>query len=451
MIRMRASDAARVTGAVLSGDDVRFDGCTTDSRNVNAGQLFIALKGERFDGHRYVGAAAAAGACAALVEEDVGDADLTLLRCGDSRRAMGDLAGYWRGCFDLPLIALTGSNGKTTVKEMIAAVVSRRAPVLATRGNLNNDIGVPLTLFGLGNEHRCAIIEMGANHAGEIDYLSRMARPTVALITQCAPAHLEGFESVDGVARAKAEIFRGLMQDGVAVINADDEYAGYWFESAGSHRRITFGLEQNADVSASDIQVDEDQQRQSFVLRLPGAAVDVTLAMPGRHNVMNALAAAACCCVVDIPPEVIRSGLEQCRPVTGRLQVKVSKAGVRVVDDSYNANPGSLRAGLEVLTAYPGRHWLVLGDMGELGESGPSLHEQVGELARESGVERLYALGPLTEHTVRGFGEGARHFDDAGDLLQALQADAGSRTSILVKGSRAMAMERIVNRLLEED
>jgi UDP-N-acetylmuramoyl-tripeptide--D-alanyl-D-alanine ligase len=364
---------------------------------------------------------------------------------------MGELAGYWRGGFELPLIALTGSNGKTTVKEMLRAVLSLQAPVLSTCGNLNNDIGVPLTLFGLGGEHRFAVIEMGANHAGEIEYLSRMARPTVALITQCAPAHLEGFGSVAGVARAKGEIFRGLLEDGVAIINADDDYADYWSGSAADHRRISFGLRQPADVSAHSIRLDPGRGRQTFSLDLAGTAVDVSLALPGRHNVMNALAAAACCLAIAIPPRQIQAGLESMQPVKGRLQLHTTAGGVRLLDDSYNANPASLAAALAVLAEMPGRHWLVLGDMGELGEAAAALHRQAGEQARARGVERLYAVGELSAGAVQAFGAGAEHFADTAELLSALRRDLDADTTVLIKGSRAMAMDAIVERLLGED
>ncbi|MEX2524679.1 MAG: UDP-N-acetylmuramoyl-tripeptide--D-alanyl-D-alanine ligase [Gammaproteobacteria bacterium] len=448
---MFASEAAGTIGAELIGEDVRFEGCTTDSRQVRAGQMFIALKGERFDGHDFLDSAAAAGAAAALVEEAEAVARLPLLKAADVRRAMGTLAGYWRGCFDLPLIALTGSNGKTTVKEMIGAVLSQQAPVLATQGNLNNDIGVPLTLFDLGKEHRFAVIEMGANHPGEIDYLSHMARPTVALITQCAPAHLEGFGSVEGVAKAKGEIFHGLVHDGIAIINADDDYAGYWSGTVSGHRRITFGLKNNADVTADNIRFDPDSLQQTFSLHLAGSTFDVKLALPGRHNIMNALAAAACCHAVAIPPQQIQSGLERVSPVKGRLQVKMTSSGVRLLDDTYNANPASLEAGLAVLSGYPGRHWLVLGDMGELGEAAVTLHEQAGAMAREYDVERVFAAGELTANSVQAFGEGAEYFDDIESLIRAIQSGMDAGTTILIKGSRSMAMDRIVKRLLGED
>jgi UDP-N-acetylmuramoyl-tripeptide--D-alanyl-D-alanine ligase len=448
---MLLSAAAAAVDGVISGGDVRFTGCGTDSRRLAAGELFIALCGERFDGHDFVAVARERGAAAALVQREAAAGALPQLKVSDTRAAMGQLAGHWRAGFDLPLIALTGSNGKTTVKEMITAVLAQRAPVLATRGNLNNDIGVPLTLFGLGAGHRYAVIEMGANHAGEIDYLSRLARPTVALITQCAPAHLEGFGSVDGVARAKSEIFHGLVENGTAVINADDAYAGLWSETAGPRRQIRFGLGPDAEVTATDIRPDPDGGRQTFTLRTPQGSADVGLAMPGRHNLMNALAAAACCLAVGVPPEIIAAGLVRVAAVPGRLQMKRSRHGMRIFDDTYNANPASLEAALEVLAAYPGRHVLVLGDMGELGEGSGELHWRAGEQARAAAVQQLYAIGELSRGAVQSFGTGARHFSDADTLTQALAAELDPSCTVLVKGSRAMGMERIVRRLVEED
>jgi UDP-N-acetylmuramoyl-tripeptide--D-alanyl-D-alanine ligase len=450
MISMLLSAAATAIEARLHGSDVVFSGCSTDSRSLAPGALFIALRGERYDGHDFVAAARERGASAALVEEETDTGPLPLLIAPDTRAAMGRLAGHWRSGFDLPLIALTGSNGKTTVKEMISAILSQQAPVLATRGNLNNDIGVPLTLFGLGAEHRYAVMEMGANHPGEIDYLSRLARPTVALITQCAPAHLEGFGSIDGVARAKAEIFNGLLENGTAVINADDDYAGFWSDTASAYRRISFGLGGDADISATNLRFDADSGRQSFVLLTPDGDTEVSLALPGRHNVMNALAAAACCCAVGIPPAAIRDGLEHMAAIAGRLQMKRARSGMRVFDDTYNANPASLKAGLEVVAGYPGRHGLVLGDMGELGGEAAALHRQAGELARAGAVQKLYAIGELSRHAVQAFGDSARHFTDAGELVRAVKADLDPSWTVLVKGSRAMGMEKIVQRLVEE-
>lgn len=450
MINMLLSQAAVPTEAKLMGTDIHFNGCSTDSRAIKPGQMFIALRGERFDGHAFLHEASRAGACAALVEQGDGVNSLSLLLVNDSRKAMGRLARHWRSEFTLPLIALTGSNGKTTVKEMLASILTLQAPVLSTRGNLNNDIGVPLTLFQLGPEHRYAVIEMGANHPGEISWLSEITRPTVALITQCAPAHLRGFGSVEGVAKSKGEIFDGLMENGTAIINADDHYAGFWRKTAVTRRQLSFGIENRADVCASDIVFNTEKKSTDFVIHIPGFSSAVSLPIPGMHNVMNALAAAACCIAVGIQGDVIKKGLERIAPVKGRMQLKYTRKGVRLFDDTYNANPASLKAGLEVLTNYEGRRWLVLGDMGELGVAERELHREAGEMAREYGIERLYATGELSRYAVQGFGEGALHFHRIEDLINALNNDLSAGTTVLVKGSRAMAMERVVNGLTGE-
>ncbi|MDZ7735343.1 MAG: UDP-N-acetylmuramoyl-tripeptide--D-alanyl-D-alanine ligase [Gammaproteobacteria bacterium] len=354
----------------------------------------------------------------------------------DTRPAMGTLASHWRHRFQCPLIAITGSNGKTTVKEMLRAILGGHGRVLCTSGNLNNDIGVPLTLYELDAEHDYAVIEMGANHPGEIDYLTRVARPDIALITQCAPAHLEGFGSVEGVARAKGEIFDGLGKDGCAVINADDAFADLWRRQNSDRRRLSFGLAADADVRATDIAANHDGG-QSFHLITPLGDTDVSLPLPGRHNVMNALAAAAAVTALEFSPETIATGLAGLQPVTGRLIRVPGRGGSVLIDDSYNANPGSLAAALEVLTAEPGRPWLVLGDMGELGSTAAALHSSAGEQARALGVERLYGIGELSRHAVTAFGAGARHFDSMADLIDRLKDDAGEGVVVLVKGSRA--------------
>ena len=444
---MRLAEAAQPLNARLVGQDREFRGCSTDSRKLNSGELFIALRGQRFDGHDFVMEAERAGAGAALVEAAPPSATLPLLLVPDTRKAMGALAAHWRARFDIPVIAITGSNGKTTVKELVSSILSRRAPVSATRGNLNNDIGVPITLFALGEEHRFAVVEMGANHKGEIAYLTRMARPTVAVITQCAPAHLEGFGSIEGVARAKAEIFEGLPAGGTAVINADDHYADLWRGTGTGLRRLSFGMDRPADVTVRDLRPDFGFEQARFTLVTPRGAVDVMLPLPGRHNIMNALAAAACAEAVGVSLEEIRSGLESMRPVKGRLQSKPGFRRSRILDDSYNANPASLRAALDVLREYPGRRWLVLGDMGELGLDAADMHHDAGEAARECGVEQLFAFGDLSRKAAEGFGAGARHFASLEDLVRAVRAELAPEVTVLVKGSRAMAMERIVDAL----
>lgn len=451
MIEMSLSEAAATINGTLSGENRRFSGCSTDSRMIDRGQLFIALRGARFDGHDFLEQAWKRGAGGALVERASGTGALSLVRVQNSLQAMGELASAWRARFEIPVVAVTGSNGKTTVKDMVTSILAQQAPVHATHGNFNNEIGVPLTLFGLGREHRYLVVEMGANHHGEISRLSRMSRPRVAVITQCAPAHLEGFGSVEGVATAKAEIFDGLGGGGTAVLNADDGFLELWRASAGPCRQITFGLGDGAQVRASAIHPMPEVAKIAFRMVTPSGRTEVTLSLPGTHNVMNALAAAACAEALGIPVPVIRAGLEAVRPVKGRLQLKGGARSCRILDDSYNANPASLAAALAVLQQVPGRHWLVLGDMGELGESASTYHFEAGERARESGVERLYGVGPLSRMAAQGFGEGGRYFQTVEELNPVLRAEIRDGVTILVKGSRAMAMERVVGALMRED
>ena len=446
MINMRLSEAAQALDATCQGTDVDFRGCSTDTRTLCSGELFIALRGQRFDGHQFVPHARQRGARAAMVEYLEGDR-LPAVVVNDTRVAMGRLAGTWRMRFDIPVIAVTGSNGKTTVKEMLNSILSLKAPVLATQGNLNNEIGVPLTLFDLDDSHHFAVIEMGANHAGEIAWLSQTGRPTVALITHCGPTHLEGFGDIEGVARAKGEVFQGLPEDGVAVINADDAYAGLWCKMAAPRRCLTFASNGSADVKAGLIDRSPEQSR--FVLKSGSGTVDITLSLPGKHNVMNALAATACALAVGIDLELIKRGLESMRPVCGRLQSKRGPHGSRLLDDSYNANPASLQAALDVLADFEGKRWLVLGDMGELGSAAANLHESVGSLARKAGVERMYAIGDLSRLAAKTFGKGAHHYEKADQLITALAAGLHEDVTVLIKGSRSMHMEQVVASLAE--
>lgn len=448
---MRLAEAARMVGGELRGADAVFTAVSTDTRTLTPGALFVALRGPNFDGHDFVEQARAAGAVAAMVSRAVPTA-LPLLVVEDTRLALGRLAAAHRAAHNLPLVAVTGSNGKTTVKEMVAAILAQRAPVLATQGNLNNDIGVPLTLLRLAPEHGFAVIEMGANHPGEIAYLTRIARPTVALVTNAGPAHLEGFGSLEGVARAKGEIYEGLSADGVAVINADDAYAPLWDELNRARRRVHFGLNAAAEVRADPASIRFELQDErlctAFRLIVPNGETDVRLALAGRHNVRNALAAAAAAIALGLGLEEIRAGLEGMRPVPGRLQLKAGRNGARVIDDTYNANPASFQAGIEVLAACPGTRCLVLGDMAELGADAPQLHRQVGEQARRAGIERLYAVGEQSRAAVEGFGAGGCHYADHGELMAALQNELGPGTVVLVKGSRRMRMERVVEALM---
>lgn len=443
MIEMSLSETATLLDGRLTGSDRQFHGVGIDSRLLNVDELFVALPGEHCDGHTFLPAAAERGAAGALVTRAVDD--LPCVEVADTRDALGQLARAWRARMSVAVIGVTGSNGKTTVKELIAAILTRAGPTLATSGNYNNHIGVPLTLFGLGSEHRYAVIEMGANHPQEIAYLSSLAVPEVGVVTNAAAAHLEGFGSIEGVATAKGELFAALPDDGIAVINVDDPFASLWRDMAGSRRTIGFGLASTADVTASDV------RESRFALQLAGDSREVQLSLPGRHNVLNALAAAACAHALDIGIDDIAAGLQAVQPVAGRTQWKTTEAGARLMDDSYNANPASLTAALDLLATEPGERWLVLGDMGELGDQAMVLHRGVAELANAAGVTRLYTLGPLAALATEGFNGDARVFDDVDALIADARSGLGEQVTCLVKGSRAMGMERVVNALVRRD
>ncbi len=437
---MGLAEAAAVLGGRLQGADRTFQAVCHDSRALRAGDLFVALRGPRFDGHDFLAQAQDLGAAGALVET-ARPLALPQVVVADSRAALGRLAAHWRERFRIPLVAVTGSNGKTTVKEMIAAILGRLGPVLVTAGNRNNEIGVPLTLLGLRAGHQRAVVEMGMNHAGEIAYLSALARPTVALVTNAAEAHLEGLGSVAAVARAKGEIFGGLREGGVAVINADDPHAGLWRELAAPHEVVTFGLERPADYSADYQPLAEGSRLR---LHTPLGEVDMTIPLMGRHNAANAAAAAACAAQAGAGLEDIRAGLERLRAVAGRLEVKRARRGAWVLDDSYNANPASVAAGLEVLRERAGERVLVLGDMLELGEAAAEIHRRVGALARRIGIQRLLAVGALARHAAEAFGPGGEHFPDHQALADRLDGLLGPRVTVLVKGSRGSHMEAVV-------
>ena len=437
---MRLAEAVAALGARASGGDALFSGVSTDSRSLRAGDLFVALRGERFDGHGFLKAAAAAKAAAAMVDSNYrGEYPLPALVVEDTKRSLGDLARYWRARFAPALVGIAGSNGKTTVKEMLAAVFRKHASeaaVLATRGNLNNDIGLPLTLLGLRHQHRWCAIELGMNHKGEIAYLAGIARPTVALVNNAQREHLEFMNSVEEVAAENASLYEALAVDGIAVINADDAQAAFFRSRAGKRRTVEFGLDPGAAVSA---RYQLERLSSAIRLRTPAGEADATLAIPGIHNVRNALAAAACAYAVGIATATIAEGLTAFRPYIGRLQVKQAASGATLIDDSYNANPDSVRAAIDVLATCPAPTALVLGDMGEVGERSSEFHREVGAYARAKGVTQLLAMGEATRETVEAFGPNARHFDSVQDLVSNLKGN-----TILVKGSRFMKMERVV-------
>jgi len=459
MSMMRLSEAARALPAELRGEDRAFDAVGTDTRALSPQALFVALKGDRYDGHDFIAQAVQRRAAGALVQksglriEDRGLSDrLPLLIVDDTRKSLGTLAAYWRNKFDMPLVALTGSNGKTTVKEMLASILREacstqssildpQSCVLATRGNLNNDIGVPLTLLELNAGHHYAVIEMGMNHAGEIRTLARLAAPDVALINNAGTAHVEFLGSVEAVARAKGEIVEGLKPEGTAVINADDRHAGLWRELAGGRCVVDFGIECRAAVSATyQLRWLESE----IVLKTPQGEARAVLKAPGLHNVRNALAASAAAVALKVPAPTIAKGLARFSGTKGRLQKKAGVHGATLIDDTYNANPDSARAAIAVLAQAPGKRLLVLGDMGELGPGAAEMHAEVGRCARESGVERLLTLGELSAHAARAFGPGARHYTRIEDLLAEIENALAPDVAVLIKGSRFMRMERIV-------
>jgi len=444
---MSLGETAAVLGAVLRGGDAPYEAVSTDSRTLSRGALFVALRGERFDGHRFLEAARAAGAVGAIVDEAHGGAaPLPSIVVKDTRRALCDLAHHWRARFSPVLIAIAGSNGKTTTKEMLAAILRAHAgdaAVLATAGNLNTDIGVSLTLLRLRAVHRVCAIELGTNHRGEIARLAGIAQPTIAVVTNALRDHLEFLGSVAEMAEENADALRALPQDGIAVVNADDAQVACFRRAAGSRRMVDFGLEAPAAVGAT---VRLDPLSSEVTLRTPAGEVHARLSIPGLHSVRNALAAAACAIAAGLAPAAIGEGLEAFRPAARRLQVKPLPGGATLLDDSYNANPDSVRAAIDVLAGCPGPTVLVLGDMGELGPQGKAFHREVGTYARARGVSRLVALGEATRASVEAFGEGALH---AGSVEAAAEA-ARNATTILVKGSLFMGMDRVVAALTGE-
>lgn len=440
---------AEVLQGHLQGADAMITSVDSDSRRAQPGQLFVALTGEKFDGHDFLDQVAGMGVAAALVSKPVATT-LPTVQVQDTRLAMGQLASWWRQKWAMPLIAVTGSNGKTTTKEMIAAImqvhVGGADKVLATAGNFNNDIGMPLTLLRLRQLHRCAVIEMGMNHLGEIAYLTQLARPDVAVINNAGTAHIGELGSRENIARAKGEIFAGLHAEGTAVINADSPFADYWRGLNAGRRVLTFGLHATADVRADNLSLAAES---TFQLHYQGASVTLTLPVPGQHNVMNALAAAAASLAAGASLTDIEQGLQQFGGVKGRLQIKTAANGARVIDDTYNANPDSMKAALDVLRGYTQPTWFVMGDMGELGADAEAMHGMVGDYARQAGVAHFYGLGQYSRAAVLAFGDHGRHFDSVETLIADLQQQTTASDVVLVKGSRFMKMERVVDGLVE--
>lgn len=449
MIEMTLAEAAIILGLPSNNlPEQTFCGMSIDSRKVQAGNLFVAIPGERVDGHDFLDAAAQNGAVAALVTHKVNNA-LPQLIVGDIAEAMGKLSSAWRQSFNIPVVAVTGSNGKTTLKNMIASIMlaatqQNDAEVLATQGTLNNHFGLPLTLARFNAKHRYAVLEMGMNHFGEIDHLTKLGRPTVAVITNAAAAHLEGVGDVAGVARAKAEIFHGLPSTGVAILNRDDAFYNYWKEQSERFQQLTFGFHTEADVTLLSI----DEKDHHLTIRTPHGNLDIQLPLLGKHNILNALAATAASIAVNIDLAAIKTGLEHITPAPGRLQLHTLANGVKIIDDTYNANPFSLQAAVETLATFSGKKILVLGDMRELGSDAKSLHQAAGENIRGAGIDYLFTIGELSLSASQAFGEGAYHFNEQEKLVTALKPLVYNQTTILVKGSRSMKMENVVNGLL---
>ena len=445
---MRLHEAAQAIGARAVGEDVAFTAVSSDSRKLPADALFVALRGPRFDGHGFAAKALAQGAAAVMVEASAGLDVAPALVVEDTRLALGQLAAWHRRQFPARVLAITGSNGKTTVKEMCAAVLRGHAgaeAVLATEGNLNNDIGLPLMLLRLAPPHRYAVLEMGMNHPGELTYLSGLARPDVALVNNAQRAHLEGLGTLEAVARAKGEIFSGLQPDGTALYNADDPSAATWQSLTAGRQAQGFGLE-HGPIRADWRPLAYGSE---LVLHSPAGSVEVRLQVPGEHNARNAVAAAAACLALGVPLAAIAAGLAGFTGVKGRLQQHACILGARLIDDTYNANPDSVTAAIKVLAALPGTRILVLGDMGELGAGAADLHREIGARAKAAGIDRLVALGDLSVEAVRAFGPGGMHFERIEELLAEVEHALGPVVTVLVKGSRFMQMERVVQSFVE--
>ncbi len=447
MISMNLNRAAELLNCETPVSNPVFTGVSIDSRTISRDELFVAFAGEHVDGHDYLDDASRRGAAGAIVSRDV-ETDLPVLKCEDTGLALAELSRAWRQQSETTVIGVTGSNGKTTVKEMIACILSPVKPTLVTRGNLNNEIGLPLTLCELDQQHRFAVIEMGAGQPGDIRFLGQLAGHHVALITNAGPAHLERLGSVDQVARVKGEIIETLPGTGTVVLNADDDYIDFWRQLADGRQVIDFGMENVAAVSGTAV---NDGDALQLTITHAGQSIDVRLHAEGHHNAMNALSAAACAFAVGLDHEQVRQGLEAFRPVTDRLNHFTTESGATLIKDTYNANPASVAAAIGILAGYPGVRVLVLGDMFELGDEAPAFHFQTGALARRQGIDVLLTLGDLSRHASAGFGENGQHFDDVASLNAALQELLKEQVTCLVKGSRGMRMERIADAMLGKE
>lgn len=445
MIRATLSEAASAMGGSLLGADAAFAGVSTDSRALPGGALFFALRGEHFDGHRFVDAAALRGAAAAVVEQPVAGATLPQIVVADTLAALAALAAHWRRRLPAKVVAVAGSNGKTTTRTLVQAVLAEAGRTGGTRGNLNNEVGLPLSVLALDPSMDYAVLEMGEGRPGDIAEIARIARPDVALVTNVGPAHLERLGSLEGVAQTLAGAYAELTIDGIGVVNADDAFAANFRGVLGPRARVEFGLEQPADVSARDIEAGETS---TFTLLTPDGEVRLALPLPGRHNVMNALAAAACAHALGVGIGAIARGLAGAHGVAGRLTRHAAPADWVLFDDSYNANPASTMAGIATLAAQGGEAWVALGDMKELGPRGAELHAEVGRFARAQGIARLFTVGPLAAHAAAAFGAGAQAYADRESLATDLARALAPGVCVLVKGSRSSGMEAVVAAVL---
>ncbi|MBX2848853.1 MAG: UDP-N-acetylmuramoyl-tripeptide--D-alanyl-D-alanine ligase [Acidiferrobacterales bacterium] len=443
---MHLAQVSQALNGQVIGNDVALSGVTTDTRGNCTGELFIALKGERFDAHDFVADAFHAGASAALLEHDV-DVELPKILVADTHQALKDLAAWWRSQFVIPVIGITGSVGKTTVKEMLGSIFAEVGEGVVTKGNLNNEIGVPLTLLRLATNDRYAIVEMGMNHAGEISRLTKITKPTIALINNAAAAHLEGLGTIEAVAKAKGEIFEGLTGDGIAIINADDKYSDMWRELAYKQQIVSFGLQKSADISA-DFQLHVNGI--SMQVKTPEENFEVQLSSLGKHSVANALAATAVAYAANIPSKFIQTGLTNYRPIGGRLDV--SKIGaLTIIDDTYNANPASMQSAIEVLAQYD-NSILIVGDMAELGDASDVEHIELGKFALKNNINHIYVCGKYADLVSQGSQGLAQSFVTQGELLEVLSLEVGDKagepnSAILVKGSRSARMEKVIDHL----
>ena len=446
---MKLSQIAHILNAKFKGKDRDFEFVSTDTRTIKPGSLFIALQGPNFDAHNFIETAAEHGAVGAIVSRWI-RTSLPQICVNNTHAALIQLGSHQRDKMKkVMVVAVTGSCGKTTTRKLLASIFRQQYKVLASERNFNNNIGLPLSLLRLRAEHNYIIVELGANHPGEITQLAQIAKPNIAIITNVGPAHLEGFGSIEGVAKAKGEIYQGLPSNGIAIVNNDDRFADFWREIIGVRRTVTFACNNLTDVTAKNISVNTGGQP-CFRLIFPNGEVDLQLSLLGKHNIMNALAAAAAAYAQHIPIMAIKVGLEAASAVSGRLASRKGYRKATIIDDSYNANPLSVSAAIDVLATYGSRSILVLGDMRELGDDGDQLHRTMGEQALQSGIHELFCYGSLTRHTAEAFGSHAYHFDDQEKLLTALKNNLDENTVVLIKGSFSMNMEKIVKGLIEE-